>query len=145
MYITNLPRAIAAIGLGTIAGGILVVLWSFWGVTDMQYLRQYWRRDATGVFVYAVFVWAVGLIVIAPGPWLILHRMGKRHWLVAVALGSALTFAVALGLLQDAFGLHNSVVDQLEASNFALVSSTLGGIVGFVVWRTAYRWVPSAT
>lgn len=164
MYTTNLPRAALAILVGIIAGAILVALWSFWGNTDLQYLREYWHRDALIVFTYAAFVWAAGLIVVAPGPWAMLHRKGIRDWWVAVALGATLTFVVTLGLLTDCFGLiHFSNISSaadsggptrvdgrltrhgwVEASKFALVCSALGGLVGLVVWRTAYRWVPSA-
>lgn len=164
MYTTNLPRAALAILVGIIAGAILVALWSFWGNTDLQYLREFWRRDALIVLTYAAFVWAAGLIVVAPGPWAMLHRNGIRDWWVAVALGATLTFVVTLGLLTDCFGLiHFSNISSaadsggptkidgrltrhgwVEASKFALVCSALGGLVGLVVWRTAYRWVPSA-
>jgi hypothetical protein len=67
MYTTNLPRAALAILVGTIVGAILVALWSFWGNTDLQYLRAYWQRDALIAFTYAAFVWAAGLFVVAPG------------------------------------------------------------------------------
>ena len=80
MYTTNLPRAALAILVGTIVGAILVTLWSFWGNTNVQYLREYWQRDALIVFTYAAFVWAAGLFVVAPGPWAMLHRNGFRGW-----------------------------------------------------------------
>ncbi len=105
MYTTNLPRAALAILVGTIAGAILVTLWSFWGNTDFQYLREYWQRDALIVFTYAAFVWAAGLFVVAPGPWAMLHRNGIRDWWAAVGLGATLSFVVTLGLLTDCFGL----------------------------------------
>ena len=164
MYTTNLQRAALAILVGTIAGAILVALWSFWGNTDLQYLREYWHRDALIVFTYAAFVWAVGLIVVSPGPWAMLHRNGMRSWWVAAVLGATLTFVVTLGLLTDGFGLMpfsniTAAADSggptridgrltrhgwAEASKFALICSVLGGFVGLTVWRTAYRWVPSA-
>jgi hypothetical protein len=162
MYTTNLQRVALAILVGTVAGAILVVLWSFWGNTDLRYLREYWYRDALIVFSYAAFVWAAGLIVVAPGPWAMLHRNGMRSWWVAVALGATLTFVVTLGLLTDGFGSMpfsniTSAADSdgptrvdgrltrhgwAEASKFALICSVLGGWVGLAVWRTAYRWVP---
>ena len=164
MYTTNLSSAALAIVVGTIVGAILVALWSFWGNTDLQYLRDYWQRDALIVFSYAAFVWATGLIVVAPGPWAILHHNGVRSWWVAIALGAILTFVVALGLITRGFNLL-AVADSFsasdnggptwidgrltrhgwaEASQFAIICSALGGFVGLAVWRTAYRWVPSA-
>ena len=163
MYTTNLPRAALAILVGTIVGAILVTLWSFWGNTNFQYLREYWQRDALIVFTYAAFVWAAGLFVVAPGPWAMLHRNGFRGWWAAVGLGATLSFVVTLGLLTNAFGLIDSTISSAadgggptwvegrltrhgwaEASEFALVCSALGGLVGLAVWRTAYRWVPPA-
>jgi hypothetical protein len=164
MYTTNLTRAAVAIIAGIIAGGTLVVLWSFWGVTDVQYLRDYWHRDAKVVFTYAALVWASGLLIFALVPWAILHRKGIRRWWVAIALGAALAFIVALGLLTDGFGMFSfsgtiSAADSggptkvdgrltrhgwAEAFKTALICGALGGVVGLVVWRTAYRWVPSA-
>ena len=163
MHTTNLPRAALAIVVGTIVGAILVALWSFWGNTDLQYLREYWHRDALIVFSYAAFVWAAGLIVVAPGPWAILHYNGMRSWWIAIALGAILTFVVAFGLITRGFNLF--VVSDgfsssdnggpiwidgrltphgwAEASQFALICSALGSIVGLAVWRTAYRWMPS--
>lgn len=163
MYKTNPPRAALAILFGTMVGAILVALWSFWGNTNLQYLRQYWQRDALIVFTYVAFVWAAGLIVVAPGPWAMLHRYGFRSWYAAVGLGATLTFVVTLGLLTNAFGLIEPIISSAadsggptwvdgrltrhgwaEASKFALMCSALGCLVGLAVWRTAYRWVPSA-
>ncbi len=162
MYATNLQRAALGVLVGTITGAILVAIWSFWGNTDFQYLREYWHRDALIVFTYAAFVWAAGLTIVAPGPWVMLHRNGLRSWWVAVVLGATLTFVVALGLLTDGFGLISfsnitSAADSggptridgrltphgwAEASKFALICSMLGAFVGLAVWRTAYRWEP---
>jgi hypothetical protein len=163
MYTTNLPRAALAILVGTIAGAILVTLWSFWGNSDFQYLREYWQRDALIVFTYAAFVWAAGLLVLAPGPWAMLHRNGFRSWWTAVGLGATLSFVVTLGLLTNAFGLIYPTISAAadgggltwvqgrltrhgwaEAIEFAVVCCALGGLVGLVIWRTAYRWVPPA-
>ena len=163
MYTTNPRRAAMALLAGAGAGAVLVVLWSFWGHADPRYVRDYWRRDALIVFTYAAVVWAAGLLVIAPVPWLMLHRNGWRSWWIAAVLGAGLSFVVALALLTDGFGLMQmsgsiSAADSggptrvdgrltphgwAEASKFALVCSVLGGLVGLVVWRTAYRWMPS--
>jgi hypothetical protein len=164
MYTTNLPRAALAIVVGTFVGAILVALWSFWGNSDLQYLREYWQRDALIVFSYAAFVWATGLIIVAPWPWAILHCNGRRSWWIAIALGAILTFVVALGLITHGFNLFVvadgfSASDNagptwidgrltrhgwVEACQFALICSALGGFVGLAMWRTAYRWMPSA-
>ena len=159
-YDTNLLRAALGIGAGVIAGAGLVTLASFWGITDFEYLRQYWVRDALVVFIYAAVVWAAGLIVVAPVPWVILHRYGMRNWWVAVALGALLTFVVVLALASNGFGVFGdasfSASDSggptwaggrltahgwAEAARLALYCCVAGALVGFVVWRTAYRRV----
>jgi len=158
-YETSLPRAALGIAMGTIAGASLVTLFAV--LTDIEYFREYGRQTDAGllIFIYAAFVWGAGLILVAPVPWAILHHYEKRTWPVAVALGIFLTFAVVLGLITNGFGLivasgGFSAADNggptwidgrltrhgwAEAVKVALACSVAGALVGFLVWRTAYR------
>ncbi len=103
--------------------------------------------------------WVFGLVICAPIPWLLLHVLGLRGWLTAVGLGAIETFVVVLGLSTHGFGLllgsgkfsagdanGQTVVDNVltpygwqRASESAALLAVAGAVVGFVVWRTAYR------
>ena len=104
---------------GAGAGAVLVVLWSFWGYADPRYVRDYWRRDALIVFTYAAVVWAAGLLVIAPVPWLMLHRNGWRSWWIAAVLGAGLSFVVANSAWYCRKALRDKSVSFTEP-NFSL-------------------------
>jgi hypothetical protein len=162
----SLLRVALAIAVGTMTGASLVTLFAV--LTDLEYFREYGHQTdaALLVFTYAAFVWGAGLCLFAPVPWAILHHYEKRSWPVAVALGTILTFLVALGLVTKGFDLFGAAdgfsasdsggptwVDGrltrhgwVEALKVALACSVAGILVAFVVWRTAYRTVlPPAT
>jgi hypothetical protein len=159
---TSLLRAALALAVGTLTGASLVTLFAV--LTDLEYFREYGlQTDAASlVFTYAATAWAAGLCLIAPLPWAILHRYGKRSWWIAMAFGTILTFVVALGLMTKGFNLF-VLVDGFSASDsggptwidgqltrhgwvealiVALACSVAGALVGFVVWRIAYRSPP---
>lgn len=155
-YTTNLPRAAMGLAAGIVTGATLVALWSLVGASEIDTVLL---RGALVVFAYAAVVWAAGLIVVAAVPWAILHHYEYRNWPVAVALGAILTFIVVSGFLTNGLGTYagsgnfsaadsggSTWVDgQLttygwrEAFIFAAICSAAGAVVGFVVWRTAYR------
>ena len=155
-YTTSLPRAAMGVAAGIVTGAAFVALWSLVGVSAVH---PYLLRDALVVFVYAAVVWSAGLIVLAAVPWAILHHYEYRNWPVAVALGAILTFIVVSGFLTNGFGAYAgtgsfSAADSggptwvdgrltthgwSEAFLFAAICGAAGAVVGFVVWRTAYR------
>lgn len=156
---TSLLRAGLALAVGTMTGASLVTLFAV--LTDLEYFREYGHQtDAAAlVFTYAAVIWGAGLCLAAPVPWAILHHYKKRSWPIAVAFGTILTFVVALGLITRGFSLF-VVADGFSASDnggptwvdgritqhgwvealkVALTCSVAGALVGFVVWRIAYR------
>lgn len=155
-YTTSLPRAAMGVAAGTMTGATLIALWSLVGASDFNAVLL---RGALVVFVYAAVLWAIGLVVVAAVPWAFLHHCGYRSWLVAVVLGAILTFVVVSAVLTNGFGAHAgtgnfSAADSSgptwvngrltahgwsEALIFAAICSAAGIIVGFVVWRAAYR------
>ena len=155
-YTTSLGRAAMGLAAGTLTGAALIALWSMVGANAVDAVLL---RGAVVVFVYAAVIWAMGLIVVAVVPWSILHRYEYRSWPVAVGLGAILTFIVVSGFLTNGFGAYTgsgglSVADSggptwvnghltsygwRQALSFAAICSVAGAIVGFVVWRTAYR------
>ena len=155
-YTTSLPRAAMGLAAGIVTGAAFVALWSLVGASDFDVVIL---RGALVVFVYAAVVWAIGLVVVAAVPWAFLHHYGYRNWPVAIALGATLTFIVVSGFLTNGFGAYVgsgnfSAADNggatwvdgrltahgwREAFIFAAICSVAGAVVGFVVWRTAYR------
>lgn len=155
-YATSLPRAVLGLVAGTMTGAVLVMLWAQEGVDRFDATSF---RHALTVFTYAAVLWAGGLLSVATLPWLALHRFGWRGWPSAIALGAVLTFLVVFGFLTNGFGLFVAEsrffaadsggptwVDGrltahgwFEAFQFAAICSAMGAVVGFAVWRVAYR------
>lgn len=155
-YTTSVGRVAMAIAAGTLTGAALIAVWSMVGANAVDAVLL---RGALVVFVYAAVVWSMGLIVVASVPWSILHYFEYRNWPVAVGLGSILTFIVVSGFLTNGFGAytgsggfsaadsggptwvdgHLTTYGWREAFSFAAICSVAGAIVGFVVWRMAYR------
>jgi hypothetical protein len=125
---------------GAIVGAALITPLGFDSFGDLQDLEG--LKAALVIFAMLAGLWAVGLVLFASLPWLILHRKGKRSWGSAVALGTVLSFVVTLGLLTQALARSDGGPGTIDGRlAFALVCGLIGAIVGAVVWRTAYRRV----
>ena len=155
-YSTSLPRAVFGVAAGVMTGSVLVMLWSFVGMTQVD---EHWLRHALSVFRFAAGVWAAGLILLASVPWALLHYYGLRGWPIAIVLGVVLTFVVVFGFLTNGFGAYSaqydvSIADSggptwvrgrltphgwFEAFQFAAICSAVGAVVALAVWRVAYR------
>ena len=160
-YETSLPRAALGLPVGTIAGAALVTV-ALLPVHDLAYFLTYGLPTVAAVFIYAIFFWAVGLALVAPVPWVLLHHRRWRGWPSAMTLGVVLTFIVTFGMFTHWFGLDvpaglvaasdsggRTVIDGrltphgwFAGLQLALACSAAGALVGLVVWRTAYRRVP---
>jgi hypothetical protein len=84
-------------------------------------------------FLVAFVAYGAGLVCLAGPLWALLHVYGARSAPVAVLLGAALNGGVI-------FLLYAGVIEPrffrlVAAAAFALA----GAIVGFIVWRVAYR------
>lgn len=157
-YATNFPRAMLGLVTGVVTGATLVTLWNFAGSTEVY---SNVVGDSVLIFTFAAAFWAAGLTIVATLPWLFLDHYGLRGWTVAVTLGVVLTFLVVVGFLTNGFGLLTASGSFSAADNggatwidgritphgwatafqFSAVCAAIGGIVGLVVWRTAYRRV----
>jgi hypothetical protein len=108
------------------------------------------------VFVRAFANWFFGLLLIGAPGWWLLHRHGFRGWRVAIVAGMALTFLTVLVLAIPLPGqaseppsvvasgsaiVHHWVVRQTWQSvvTVAFLTSFVGGAVGGLMWRIAYR------
>lgn len=157
-YYTSPLRILLGLAAGTFTGAALVVLWLMSSVTDVGYLIEYGPRHAAIYFVYAAVIWALGLVLAAPLPWAIFHRLNIRGWQAAAALGTLLTFLVNIAVLTKGFGAIGSFAFSAadsqgptwidgrltahgwaNALQFAATCAVFGACVGLVVWRVAYR------
>ena len=79
-------------------------------------------------------VWLVGIFAFGLIPWMVLHDYGYRQWYFAVAAG-----AVIPPVIFSAISLF--IFDDLEFGFFSLILCPSGAIVGWSMWRIAYRRV----
>jgi hypothetical protein len=110
-----------------------------------------------GIVAFGAF--GLGLLVLGAPAWWLLHRFGFRGRGAAIALGAILTFAVtaAPGAYQEIWPKPQTQSEKSRPGNginaeregsqrgwhgtfvFAAALSIAGGIVGYAVWRVAYR------
>lgn len=160
MYVTTLSRAALAIAVGAAVGALIVVA-VLVALPAYRYGDDLVARGQLSfiafVAVAAFAVWAIGLTVIAIPCWRILHRRGWRDWRAAIVLGFVLTFVTYLALSTGfglGFGSGYSAGDgggmtvvngRLTAHGWsralaaAALQGAIGMVVGWMVWRVAYR------
>ena len=153
----------ARIGLAAIAGALTgaVVVTLHWlnmvvRALGFGFLAASGARGTLIMFLGAFLAWLAGLILIGGPAWWLLHRHRFRGWRAAGLAAMATTFAAGLILaipLPHKGGSYSQADrggilienDQLtvhgwaKAADGALLLSFVGGAVGLVVWRTAYR------
>lgn len=158
LYETSVLRAVLALIVGAVAGGVIVSAVLSISFTMDAPGARFSPALALLIFVYAFVVWGAGLFAIAPLPWIALHVTHRRGWPYAVILGGLATFVTMLAFLTNGFGLVNrsgfSATDAvgptwidgwitgrgwLEAAEMAGIVALIGTVVGFAVWRVAYR------
>ena len=86
----------------------MIALWYLLGTAQnlgVRYVLDYGLLPTSLVFTVALVVWAVGLTVFGLPLWWLLHRLGLRHWLVAIVAGAAITFLVDFGIETRLFEL----------------------------------------
>jgi hypothetical protein len=145
-YKTTLLRAAISLAVGAVVGALLVSAWMMAAELDQPVPSLSAALDgAVWIFAYAFAVWAIGLVVVAPIPWLILHDMNYRTWPVAVIVGAVLTFMVtvviAVAFLVDVPHLMQGYGNARQLTVSVIVAGLFGfagAVVGVVVWRVAY-------
>ena len=163
-YVTNRIRVISSLATGTAVGALLIVFWYIWGATQqfgVQYVLDYGWFTALYVFIAAFVVWAIGLTIFALPLWWLFHRIQLRHWLIAAAIGAAMTLFVGFAIetrffelipppskgtyyAGDSGGL--TIINHRRtphgwwvAFRDALMLDFGGSLVALVIWRIAYR------
>jgi hypothetical protein len=137
-YHTSPERAVLGLAAGAATGAYVLTLWSYLSVGHLQDPHH---LQATQLFFsLMLFIWTAGLIAVGAPVWWLLHRLGLRHWLVAIATGVVLLALVGLALQSGIEFEDNGSpgVTRLTDEGFYMLVVT-GALVALVVWRVAYR------
>ena len=103
---------------GCIGVGVAVV--AFGGLTGSGLRAEEW--------LFGFGIWLAGSVVLVGAPWLIFHKLGHREWYILTSIGAVAMLVVHFVVLQAFLG---------EFGFIAL--SILGSLVGWAMWRAAYR------
>lgn len=94
------------------------------------------------VMLYALPVWAVGLLVFGVPGWWLLHRLGARCQQAAMIYGGGLCFVAALAVVGWAMTSGGEVPDLAQVLVLASILALMGAAVGWVVAKIAYKPKP---
>ena len=124
-YSTTVGRAILALLIGAVVGGNLSLAMMFvaFGPPAPGEVLQIW-------LVMQAY-WLGGIIIFALIPFVLLHMSNLRQWYALTSVG-VLTMASLSLYAFKGLGTGGSL---------AMLAVT-GGIVGWVIWRVAYRRAP---
>lgn len=141
-YEASLDRAGLALGAGGLVGGAFAAVPV--GIGSGLALVQLIVGFVLGVLITMMAAVAIG------GPvWLVCHALGWRGPGVAVAVGALAGFALFLGGQTYGFGLFDMPAMEsqtllfrwLSAAATSLVLALLSALIGWTMWRVAYRRV----
>lgn len=161
-YTTTRVRVVAAVFAGAVVGATVVAgEYLFSMLQPHPILNPHQTvRIVMLVFVGAFVVWLLGLLVLGCPVWRVLHRRNVRGWPSAVLIGVVLTFLASFLLtlapsllirsaggssfLGDSGGMiivNTSLTPHgwVVYSEWSLLFSVMGALVGWVIWRVAYR------
>lgn len=157
-YGTNLLRAALGLIVGAAVGAAAIMIYY---LTDLAqnlgsaHFYEFGFAKGRGIFAIAFILWSGGLLAIGTLPWWLLHRRNVRSWHAALGLGFTLSFSLSfgLGLLPSgSFSFSDgrgAIIKEGKRTPYgwrvlfsdSVKFGALGGLVGIVVWRTAYRRV----
>ncbi len=121
---------------------------------DYKTLSETYHGGDLHIFTTAFALWVIGLLAFGILPWWLLHRRNIRSWQAALVLGFFLTFSLSLSVglypLSSGFSAWDSGGATVENGkrtphgwrvlfSDSVTFGALGGLVGIVIWRTAYR------
>ena len=160
-YQTKALRVICAIIVGAVLGGLYFAVSYAIGKYlqfGTEYFWKYTIENASGVFVLASTVWLAGILVLGCPVWWWLHRKGWRYWWIAAGVGAVAPAVFVFlrstryltGQASGRFSYtqgktkiwENGILTfdgWLDAAYSAAFFGLLGAIIGFLIWRIAYR------
>jgi hypothetical protein len=139
-YETSLDRAGLALGVGAVLGGVFAALLA--GMGEGAGAGTVATGFLVGIVVTAIIATAIG------GPlWLVLHVVGRRGPLSAVLAGAISGFLLFLGGQTYGFGLFpEALLDTrtwlyrwASAAAVSLILAAISALIGWTMWRVAYR------
>lgn len=172
--VTTIPRALLALIGGAVTGTVAflleIVLFLAVRPYKLEEINDYIGTSTSDLFlvftIYGFVFFAGGLLVAGAPAWWCLHRLRRRNWYDAVGLGVVLGAVgfLAIGLwdpnwaglsvisfLTEEFGGITSMNDQLTTDGREalfrgpFIIGAAGALVGFVIWKIAYRKSTSET
>jgi hypothetical protein len=140
-YGTTAFRVLIAFLVGSGFGATLIVL-----VVVAPLLRhelasvgpiEWITQIVVGYWLIAFVFCAAGLLIAGAPTWWLLHRLHLRSWIDASIVGFAVSFIgyVAFSAATQRLAESSTMISQ------SILVAILGAIIGFVVWRVAYRRV----
>ena len=121
-YSTTIGRAALAMVAGAIVGGNLSL-----GLLVMGFGPPA-EGETIQIWLIMQAYWAGGMIIFAVIPFVLLHISNLRQWYAMTGIGVLTMVSLSLYAFKGVG----------TGSALALLAAT-GGIVGWVIWRVAYR------
>lgn len=163
-YELKLSRVYLAGAVGSVIGGVLgTVLQLAWSIMHSGGVEpNEWTQIRIQIFGFSILasiVFLIGLVTLGVPGWLIMHRLGRRRWFDAMALGAVLAFAAYFAISYLPLILHSPGSDyssedggiptiehyQLTAQGWrfliegASIQAVAGAVAGLTIWRICYQ------
>ncbi len=84
--------------------------------------------EAMKIWGFILVYWLIGMVVFAVIPFVLLHLSNLRQWYAMTAIGTMTMLALSMFFFK---GIGDVTLTYSLAA--------IGGIVGWVVWRVAYK------
>jgi len=121
-YSTTFGRAIAALLVGALVGGNLSMGLLIAGFGPPA------EGEALQIWMVMQIYWMGGIVIFALIPFVLFHFSHLRQWYAMTALGTLTMLSISLYALKG-----------VGTGGGLWVLATTGGLVGWVIWRVAYR------
>jgi len=123
-YNTTIGRAILAMLIGALVGGNLSMGLLIAGFGPPA------EGEALQIWMVMQVYWLGGIIIFALIPFVLFHFSNLRQWYAMTALGTLTMVSISLYALKG-----------VGAGSGLVMLAATGGVVGWVIWRVAYRRV----
>lgn len=125
-YNTTIGRSILAMLAGALVGGNLSMAFLIAGFGPPA------AGDGLQIWLIMQAYWLGGVIILALTPFVLFHFSDLRRWYAMTALGMLTMVSISLYAFKG-----------LGAGSSLAMLAAIGGAVGWVIWRVAYRRVAS--